>query len=69
MRYILPLLLSLFIAHTLLGQTFEQISTGPSYANQYYYDIDSKTGTTISSGDWHLAITAFGLKDAGININ
>ncbi|MEM8525792.1 MAG: T9SS type A sorting domain-containing protein [Bacteroidota bacterium] len=69
MKKTLPLLLSIFFTATLLGQTFEQISTGGSYANQQFYDLDSKTGVTISSEDWDLMFTAFGLQDAGIHVN
>lgn len=69
MRLILPFLLGIFIIPSSFGQSFEQISTGAGYSNQQFYNLDSKTGVTVASGDWDLMFTAFGLQDAGIHIN
>lgn len=68
-KTLLSLLSIAFFTSALFGQSFEQISTGPSYANQQFYDLDSKTGVTVSSEDWDLMFTAFGLQDAGIHVN
>ncbi|MEM0993605.1 MAG: T9SS type A sorting domain-containing protein [Bacteroidota bacterium] len=69
MKFFLPLLLNILVLQTLVGQTFEQISTGANYANQLFYDLDTRTGTSVESDAWDLAFTAFGLQDAGIHVN
>ncbi|MEM9885246.1 MAG: T9SS type A sorting domain-containing protein [Bacteroidota bacterium] len=69
MRIILLLSLNLFVAHTLLGQTFIQVSTGAGYAQQSFYDLDNDVEVVVPSTDWDLAFTAFGLQDAGIHVN
>ena len=64
------LLLSLFcFALTQLSAQFVEVSYGPGYTQQLFYDLESQQSVTLDDAAWDIAFTAQGLQDAGIFLN
>ncbi len=51
------------------SQAFVQLSSGPGYGEQAYYDLTTDAVTNVPNESWDLIFTAFGLQDAGIHVN
>lgn len=54
---------------SLWSQEFSQISMGPSYAAQSFYNLAEGTEQQLSHQSWDLLFTTIGLQDAGIHLN
>lgn len=68
MRKIIPLLIGILSATSAFCQ-FVEVSYGPSYNNQVFYQLSDDATTTIANSDWDIAFSAIGVQDAGIHIN
>lgn len=51
------------------AQSFEQISAGPGYGQQAYYNLETGAVVQAPNDSWDLVFTAFGLQDGGIHVN
>lgn len=51
------------------AQIIDQVSIGPAYAMDAFYDISTGTTTQMKNIDWDLGFSAVGGQDAGIFIN
>lgn len=70
MKRYLHLTLLLLCTGMLYGQsTFREISTGNSYVNQVFFELENFQPIAVPNESWDIAFTAFGLQDAGIHIN
>ena len=67
--YNFTVLLILISTILLNGQTTEQISVGPSYSQQSYYDLESGSSEYLENTDWELAFALTSPTEAGIHIN
>jgi hypothetical protein len=65
----LTLLLFLGLTTIAPAQQFAEISYGPGYTRQVYYQLDGDAAISIEHAAWDLAFTAMGFQDAGIHLN
>lgn len=64
--------LSCFLIFAFLNPIFgqvEDVSVGPSYAFQAYYDLSTGEVTQVSNDAWDISFSNIGVQDAGIHIN
>ncbi len=64
------LLLSLFFSTLFqLSAQFVEVSYGPGYTQQVFYNLSSQEAASVDDAAWDIAFTAQGLQDAGIFLN
>ena len=59
----------LFTTFLQLQAQFVEVSYGPGYTQQAFYDLSSQEAVSIDDAAWDIAFTAQGLQDAGIILN
>ncbi len=61
-------LLFIFISSAIYGQ-IQQVSVGPNYAEQVFYNLETEESITIGNNSWDLSFSSLGTQDAAIFIN
>ena len=59
----------LMLCVSIISAQFKEVSVGPNYPDQVFYDLHTDQFSTSSYLDWDIAFTTFGLQDAGVFIN
>ncbi|NBC06859.1 MAG: T9SS type A sorting domain-containing protein [Bacteroidetes bacterium] len=59
----------LFAACFQLQAQFAEVSYGPGYTQQVFYDLGSQEAVSVDDAAWDIAFTAQGLQDAGVFLN